>query len=54
MKESLSLLSAEVGVGIAEDETNGRKEITFSGTVAANDHIMLGRKRFNDRLILVA
>lgn len=54
MKKSLSLLPAEMGIGIAEDEANGSKEITFAGTVAANDDIMFGRKRLNDSLILVA
>lgn len=38
---------------IAEDETNGREEITFAGTIATHDHIVLGRKRLNNRLILV-
>lgn len=41
-------------VGIAEDETDGREEITFAGTIATNDHIVLGRKRLDDRLVLVA
>lgn len=54
MKKSLSLLPTEVGVCITENEANGCKEITFAGTVAANDDIMLGRKRLNDGLILVA
>lgn len=54
MKKSLSLLPTEVGVGITKDEANGCKEITFAGTVAANDDIMLGRKRLDDSLILVA
>ena len=40
-------------IGIAEDETNGREEITFAGTIATHDHIVLGRKRLNNRLILV-
>lgn len=41
-------------VGIAEDETDGREEITFARTIATNDHIVLGRKRLDDRLVLVA
>ena len=40
-------------IGIAEDKTDGREEITFAGTIATHDHIVLGRKRLNNRLILV-
>lgn len=54
MQKGLSLLSPEVCVGIAEDETDGREEITFAGTIATNDHIVLGRKRLDDRLVLIA
>ena len=41
-------------IGIAEDETDGREEITFTGTIATNDHIVLGREGLDDRLVLVA
>lgn len=54
MKKCLTLLSTEVGVGIAEDETNGREEVTFAGPIAADDDIVFGRKGLNDRLVLVA
>lgn len=54
MQQSLTLLSAEMGVGIAEDEANGRKEVTLSRTIATDDDIVLGRKGLDDRLVLVA
>lgn len=54
MKKGLALFSAHVRICIAEDETNGREEITFAGTIATHNHIVLGRKRLNNRLILVA
>ena len=43
-----------MGVGIAEDETNGRKEVAFTGTIATNDDIMLRGEGLNHGLILVA
>ena len=54
MQKGLSLLSSQMSVGIAENEPNGCEEITFTGTIAANDHIMFGRKRLDHCLILVA
>jgi hypothetical protein len=54
MQESLTLLSAKVGVGIAKDESNGSKEITFARTIAADDNIVFGGEWLNDRLVLVA
>jgi len=43
-----------VCIGIAEDKTDGREEITFAGTIATNDHIVFGREGLDDRLVLVA
>lgn len=54
MQKSLTLFSTEVSVGIAQDESNRGKEVTLAGTIATNDNIVLGRKRLNDRLVLVA
>jgi hypothetical protein len=54
MQESLTLLSAEVGVGITKDESNGSKEVTFARTIAADDDIVFGGEWLNDRLVLVA
>lgn len=54
MKKRLPLFSAKVSVGIAENEANGRKEITLAGTIAADDDIVFRRKGLNDSLILVA
>lgn len=54
MKKRLSLLSAEMSVGIAENEANGRKEIALAGTIASDDDIMFRRKGLNDCLVLVA
>lgn len=54
MQQSLTLFSAEVGVGIAQDESNRGKEVTLAGTIATDDNIVLWRKGLNDRLVLVA
>jgi hypothetical protein len=54
MQQSLTLLSPEVSVRIAQDEPNRSKEITLARTIATNDNIVLGRKGLNDRLVLVA
>lgn len=54
VKQSLTLLSAQVGVGITENKSNGREEVTLARTIAADDNIVFGRKRLNDRLVLVA
>ena len=54
MKESLALFSAQVGVGVAENEPNGREEVTLTRTIAPDDDIVFGRKGLNDCLILVA
>lgn len=43
-----------MGVGIAEYEPNGREEVTFAGTIAADDDIVFGGEWLDDRLILVA
>ena len=50
----MTLLSAEMSVGIAEDEANGREEITLPGTIAADDDVVFGGEWLNDRLIFVA
>ena len=54
MKKGLSFLSSHMGIGITEDETNCREEITFAGSIATNNHIVLMRKRLDHGLILVA
>lgn len=54
MKKSLTLLSAQVCVRIAENEANCGEEVTFAGTIAADNDIVLGRKGLDDGLILVA
>lgn len=54
MKKGLAFLSAQVGVSIAEDETNGRKEVTLSGAITTNDDIVLRGEWLDDRLVLVA
>lgn len=43
-----------MSIGIAEHKPNGRKEVTLPGSIATNNHIMLGRKRLDHRLVLVA
>ena len=54
MQQSLTLLSAEVSVRIAQDEPNRSKEVTLARTIATDDNIVLGRKGLDDGLILVA
>lgn len=53
MQKSLSLLSPHMGVGITEDETDGREEVTFSRAVTADDDIMLVREWLDHCLIFV-
>jgi len=40
MEESLSFLSAQMGIGITQHEPNGREEITFARTIAADNDIV--------------
>lgn len=54
MQQSLALFSAEVSVGIAQDESNCREEVALARTIATDDNIVLWRKGLNDRLVLVA
>lgn len=54
MKQSLSLLPAKMGIGIAQDEANGCKEVTLAGTIATDDHIVFRGEGLDDRLVLVA
>lgn len=39
---------------IVEDETNGGEEVGFAGPIAPDNNIVFTRKRFDDRLVLVA
>lgn len=43
-----------MSVGIAEDKSNRREEVAFAGAVSTDNDIVLGRERFDDRLVLVA
>lgn len=54
MQKSLALLSAHMSVGIAEDEANGREEVTFPGAIAADDYIVLWGEWLDNGLVLVA
>lgn len=54
MKKTLSLLTAHLGIGIAEDEADGCEEVTFTGTIAADNDVGLWRKGLDDGLFLVA
>lgn len=54
MKESLSLFSTHMSVGITENKTDGGEEVAFPGSIAADDDIVLGREWLDDRLILIA
>lgn len=54
MQKSLALLPAEMSIGIAEDEANGREEVTLPGTIAADNDVVFGGEWLDDRLIFVA
>lgn len=54
MQKSLALLPAEMSVGIAEDESNGREEVTLPGTIAADNDVVFGGEWLDNRLIFVA
>jgi hypothetical protein len=54
MQERLSLFAAHLGVGIAEDEANGGKEVALAGAVATDNNIMLWREGLNHCLFFVA
>lgn len=54
VQKSLALLPAKVSVGVAENETNGREEVTLARAIAADDDIVFGREGLDDRLVLVA
>lgn len=41
VKQSISLFPAHLSVCITEDESNGREEVAFPGTIAPNDDIVL-------------
>lgn len=40
MKQSLPFLPSHMSVGITEDETDGRKEVTLPGSIAADNDIV--------------
>ena len=54
MQESLAFLSAEMSVGIAEDEADGGEEIALARSVAADDNVRPRREGLDDGLVLVA
>jgi hypothetical protein len=54
VQQSLPLFAGHLGIGIAEDEPNGGKEIALARTIATDDNIRAGREGFDDGLILVA
>lgn len=41
VKESLSFLSAQMGIRITQHEPNSREEITFARTIASDNDIVL-------------
>ena len=54
VKKGLALFAPHLRIGIAQDESNGRKEIRLPRTIPTYNHIVLGREGFNDSLLLVA
>ena len=49
----MALFTTELGVVIAQDETDGCEEVGFARAVATDDYVVLGRERLNDCLVLV-
>ena len=54
MKKSIPLLATHLRVGITEDESDSGEEVALSRAIAANDHIVLWRERFDNCLLFVA
>lgn len=54
VKQSLALFPSHLRVGIAQNEANSGEKVALSGTIAADNDIVFGRKGFNDRLVFVA
>lgn len=53
MKKRLALFPPHVGVGITENESNGREEVTFTGTIATDNNVVFGGERLDHGLVLV-
>ena len=54
MQERTSLLATHLGIRIAEHKSYGGEEITLSRAIATHNDVVLGRKRFDNGLLLVA
>lgn len=54
MKKSASLFAPHLRICIAENKTDGGKEVTLPGAVAPYDDIVLRREGLDDRLVFVA
>lgn len=53
--EALPFFLAQTdSICISKHESNSRKEVAFTGAIATNDHIELGRERLDYGLVLVA
>lgn len=53
MKQRLTLIWSQMCELITEHELNGKEEITFSGTISADDYIMPFIEWLNNRLFTV-
>ena len=53
MEQSRPLLTSELCVGVAEDESNCCEEVTLARSIAADNDIMFGREGLDYGLILV-
>ena len=54
VKKSLALFATHLRIGIAQDESNGRKEVRLPRTIPSYNHIVPGREGLDDSLLLVA
>lgn len=50
----MAFLPAHLSVGVTEDESNRREEVTFAGSIATDDNIRLGREGLDNGLVFVA
>ena len=54
MKKCLPFLPSHLCIGVAEDKTNGRKEVTLSRAISSDDNVVFGGEGLNHGLLAIA
>lgn len=54
VQQGSALFTAEVGVSIAQDESDGSEEVALAGAISTDDDVRARRERLDDGLVLVA